>query len=443
MPAPTTTNEFLDVIRRSKQVDDARLDAYLNDPANKASSNHRKLAANLVRAGVITVFQAEQFLLGKHKGFTLGLYRIIERIGVGGSGTVFFGEHQVMRRRVAIKVLPSALANDHVTLERFRREARASAMLDHENVVHVYDFVEEKGLNAIVMEFVEGPSLQQLIGKRGPLAIPFACEYVRQAAIGLQHAHDMGLVHRDVKPANLLVDASGLVKVLDLGLARYESDGESSLTRQFNSKMVMGTADYLAPEQAISLHEVDRRADIYALGATLYALLAGRPPFDEGSIGQKLLWHQTLEPKRLDELRPEVPAALASLVARMLAKKPEDRPQDCNEVARALQAWALPEGPAGTRPSKDSLMEFSLIGRTGPLQRVTPSNQITPVPMRDTVTAQKEDTARLTIPEALPAVEQPVPAPAPEASKSFVMVAGLVAAAAGVIAGALAMFLLR
>ncbi len=441
MPAPTTTTDFLEVLRKSKQVDTRRVDEFLARPRSQPpASEPKKLAAQLIRAGLLTVFQAEQFLLGKTKGFTLGAYRIIERIGTGGTGTVYLAEHQVMKRRVAIKILPTTLAADPAIRERFKREAQAAALLDHPNVVHVYDFKDEARVHAIIMEYVEGPSLQQLITRRGALPIAASCEYIRQAAIGLQHAHDAGLVHRDVKPANLLVDASGLVKVLDLGLARYEAEGESSLTRQFNSKMVMGTADYLAPEQAISLHEVDHRADVYALGATLYALLAGKPPFHEGSIGQKLLWHQTLAPEPIERVRPEVPAALASLVARMLAKKPDDRPATCNDVARELEAWACPQGqPLDITPSKHSLAEFTL-GSRGALPPVSPSSGSRPLEVqatRDTITGQKDDTARLSPKTPAPPTRGPV------MSMRLLILGGALAAAIGTLGGVVMMLLLR
>ena len=444
MPAPSTIDEFLAVLRRSKQVDESRLDTHLSGVSVATAVSPRKLAAQLIRAGLITVFQAEQFLQGKHKGFTLGSYRILERIGTGGTGMVYLAEHQVMKRRVAIKVLPAPLASDPSVLERFRREAQTTAMLDHANVVHVYDFREEKGVHAIVMEYVEGPSLQQLVTRRGPQGIAQACEYVRQAALGLQHAHDAGLVHRDVKPANLLVDAAGVVKVLDLGLARYQAEGEASLTQRFNSKMVMGTADYLAPEQALSLHNVDHRADIYALGCTIYALLAGKPPFDEGSIGQKLLWHQTTEPARLDAVRAEVPAGLASLVARMMAKKPEGRPASCAEVARLLEPWAKPGGTAtDVRPSKRTLAEFSLASRTVATATSSSSSRLLPpVSPPDTLSALAGDTGRHAAKPHLPGpgVVEAHPEVA-KANRRLLLVAGAAALVIGALAGVLAMLL--
>jgi WD40 repeat protein len=244
-----------------------------------------------------------------------------------------------MRRRVALKVLPAEVVNEPGVLERFRREARAVAALDHPNIVRAFDFRQEGALHFLVMEYVEGASLQELVNRQGPLPIAQACAYIQQAALGLQHAHEAGLVHRDIKPANLLVDRAGVVKILDLGLARYGPEGES-LTKKFDEGAVRGTADYIAPEQALNLHNVDGRADVYSLGATLYALLAGQPPFHEGTVAQKLLWHQMLEPTSLRELRPQVPEELAEVVAGMMAKDPADRFQSPVEVIEALQPWA-------------------------------------------------------------------------------------------------------
>ncbi len=208
MAAPATICDFLDVARKSRQIDTERLDAYLREhESHGLPEQPRKLARVLVRDGLMTHFQAEQFLLGKYKGFSLGNYRILERLGTGGTGTVYLGEHQVLCRRAALKVLPTPFADDPGILERFRLEAQAAAVLDHPNVVHIYDFRQEGPLHFIVMEYIEGPNLQQMLERRGALPIGVACDYVRQAALGLQHAHEQGLVHRDVKPANLLVDA--------------------------------------------------------------------------------------------------------------------------------------------------------------------------------------------------------------------------------------------
>jgi len=472
MPAPATIDAFLEIVRKSKQVDPDRLEAYLRQHSQVMPNSPRKLAAALVRAGVLTIFQAEQFLLGKHKGFYLAGYRIVERIGIGGTGTVYLAEHALMKRRVAIKVLPTPLANDPVTRQRFLREAQVAGQLQHPNVVQVLDFREENGLYAIIMEYVHGPNLQQLLNRRGAQPVRQACEYVRQAALGLQHAHEAGLVHRDVKPANLLLDASGVVKLLDLGLARQASEQGESLTQKFNGKMVMGTADYLPPEQAMSLHDVDHRADIYSLGCTLYALIAGQPPFHEGSIGQKLLWHQTVMPQRLDRIRPEVPVALADLVERMMAKAPADRPASCAQVAEELEQWA---GDASqrvdVRPSLRTLAEFNLGGASAAFSCGGPSRLAPPsTPLHeDTIGSQASDeTGRMNPAPRVPPLRPPTPrpvnrpeselAPAPRATSApvstpamslsqswqlrLILLAGLIALAAGLLGGVLALLLM-
>jgi serine/threonine-protein kinase len=207
------------------------------------------------------------------------------------------------------------------------------------------------------MEYVEGLSLQTLVSQRGPLDVTAACHYARQVAFGLRHAHGMGFVHRDIKPANLLLERTGLVKILDLGLVRSAEDAAQGLTKQLDNKSILGTADYVAPEQAVDSSKVDVRADIYSLGATLYFLLAGRPLFPEGRTAQKLVWQQIKEPPRIELLRPEVPPGLAEVVHTMLQKRPADRYATAEEVSEALApfdaedvpppdpAW-LPELPA-------------------------------------------------------------------------------------------------
>ena len=223
----------------------------------------------LVRDGLLTHFQAEQFLQGKWRRFTIGKYKVLETLGAGGMGSVYLCEHKLMRRRVAVKVLPAAKAEDPAALERFYREARAVAALDHPNIVRAYDIDQDENLHFLVMEYVDGASLQEIVKKSGPLDVLRACHYIRQAAVGLQHAHEAGLVHRDIKPGNILVDRTGTVKILDMGLARFFHDEEDMLTKKYDEN-VLGTADYLAPEQALDSHGVDIRADIYSLGATFY-----------------------------------------------------------------------------------------------------------------------------------------------------------------------------
>jgi serine/threonine protein kinase len=334
---PATTGELLDLVRKSGVTDEKRLDAHMQKlrAANSLPSEPAKLAGVLVRDGILTHFQAEQLMQGNWRGFSLGKYKVLERLGSGGMGQVYLCEHKLMRRRVAVKILPTAKAREEDVLARFYREARAAAAVDHPNIVHAYDIDQDGKYHFLVMEYVDGASLQEIVKKTGPLDINRAAHYIRQAAMGLDHAHAAGLVHRDIKPGNILVDRGGTVKLLDMGLARFFEDTEDVLTRKYDQN-VLGTADYLAPEQAIDSHEVDIRADIYGLGATFYFLLAGTTPFGEGTVAQKLIWQQTKPPKALTSVRKDVPPALAALVEKMMAKAREQRYQTPAEVVEAL-----------------------------------------------------------------------------------------------------------
>jgi eukaryotic-like serine/threonine-protein kinase len=341
MPLPTTAPELLELVRKSGVVEAKRLDAYLDQLSASGSvpTEPAKLAGLMIRDGVVTHFQAEQFLLGKWRRFTIGKYKVLEKLGSGGMGSVYLCEHKLMRRRVAVKILPTAKAEDPAALERFYREARAVAALDHPNIVRAYDIDQDDQLHFLVMEHVDGSNLQEIMKRTGPLDPVRASHYIRQAALGLQHAHEAaGLVHRDIKPGNILVDRNGIVKVLDMGLARFFHEEEDSITRKYDES-VLGTADYLAPEQAINSHDVDIRADIYSLGATLYFCLTGKTPFNEGSIAQKLIWHQTRQPKSVKLVRPEVPDGIVAVVERSMAKDPNQRFPAPQAMAEALSPW--------------------------------------------------------------------------------------------------------
>ncbi len=342
MPAPTTVDELVTLVRKSNLLDSAELDEYLtalpgpfDDPA--------ALCSRMRADGLLGAFHVEQLLRGKYRGFFLGKHKLIDRIGLGGMGQVFLAEHVKLRRRVAIKVLPPARAQNEFSRERFLREARAAGQLDHPNLVRAFDVDSEGDVYFLVMEFVDGVSFHDLVSKHGQLDATRAAYYLWQAAHGLAYMSERGLVHRDVKPANLLVDRQGVVKLLDLGLVRSEAEADD-LTRNEGVK-ILGTADYLAPEQALECSKVDVRADIYSLGATGYFLLTGRPPFVEGKIAQKLIAHQVQRVPAIRESRPDVPAALAAVIERMLAKRAGERYQTPGEVIAALDAWAIDPPP--------------------------------------------------------------------------------------------------
>jgi serine/threonine protein kinase len=420
MPSPTTIDEFLELVCKSGVVEEKKLTTYL-ERARAAQSlppEPPKLAGVLVRDGLLTQFQAEQFLQGKWRRFTIGKYKVLEKLGAGGMGSVYLCEHKLMRRRVAVKVLPTAKAEDTSSLERFYREARAVAALDHPNIVRAYDIDQDDKLHFLVMEHVDGSSLQEIIKKVGPIDVLRACHYIRQAALGLQHAHETaGIVHRDIKPGNILVDRNGIVKVLDMGLARFFHDEEDLLTKKFEEN-VLGTADYLAPEQALDSHAVDIRADIYSLGATFYFCLTGRTPFAEGTVAQKLIWHQTRQPKPIRQLRPQTPEGVSAIVERMMAKDAGQRFQTPGAVAEALAPWTQTPIPP---PPDNEMPQLSPAAMGGPTSSdgnaagpKTPPTSGDSAPRKVWQVSQTTPTPPTTPPQSKPRPAAPAPAPAPQ-----------------------------
>jgi formylglycine-generating enzyme required for sulfatase activity/tRNA A-37 threonylcarbamoyl transferase component Bud32 len=278
-----------------------------------------------------------------------GRYRILRELGRGGMGVVYKARHTVMNRDVVIKVISKALLDRPEALERFRREVQAAAQLAHPNIVTAYDAEQAGDTHFLVMEFVPGRSLAEVLEEKGPLPVAHACHYVRQAALGLQHAFEKGMVHRDIKPHNLMLTPKGQVKILDFGLAKLASEGGpgKGLTA---ANAYMGTPDYSAPEQAADARSADIRADLYSLGCTLYCLLAGWPPFREDTAVLTILAHLQKEPTPLPRFRSDVPPDLWAVVARLLAKDPAHRYQVPAEVAHALAPFCKPGGKTGPAP---------------------------------------------------------------------------------------------
>jgi serine/threonine protein kinase len=341
MPVPTTVNEFLDLAYRSNLLEKSSVEPLCDAwrQADSAPADPKELADALVREGLLTHFQADKLLAGRWRGFIIsGKYRLLDRLGSGGMGQVYLCEHILMGRKVALKVLPPAHAEDSASLARFRREARAVARLDHPNIVRAHDIDREEKLHFLVLEFVDGCNLHDFVRKNSPLTPARAAHYIRQAALGLQHAHEAGLVHRDIKPGNLLLDRQGTVKLMDMGLARFFHEDKEAFVKEFEEGYIIGTADYVAPEQ-IHDSKVDIRADIYSLGGTFYYLLVGKSPFEDGTTPQKMIWHQVRQPKSLRALRPDVPERMVQVIERMMAKEPARRYQTPAEVAAALEEF--------------------------------------------------------------------------------------------------------
>jgi WD40 repeat protein len=268
-------------------------------------------------------------------------YEILERLGAGGMGTVFKARHRLMDRIVAVKVMNPQLLADPTAVGRFQREVKAAAQLAHPHIVTAYDAEQTGGLHFLVMEFVEGQTLAEVVDARGPLPVHQACEYVRQAALGLHYAHQRGMVHRDIKPQNLVLTSAGEVKVFDFGLARFVSESGEPGDGSTSGRM-LGSPDYMAPEQAKDAHSADIRADIYSLGCTLYHLLTGLPPFPGRSAVEKLSAHLEKTPLEISKLRLDISDGLERIVDRMLAKDPQQRFPTPGEVAAALEPFCKP-----------------------------------------------------------------------------------------------------
>jgi serine/threonine-protein kinase len=348
-------------------------------PPERQPKDVQQLAQVLVQRGKLTKYQAQAVYQGKTKGLVFGQYVVLDKLGEGGMGVVLKAQHRRMKRTVAIKVLSSGAMKQAGAVQRFHREVEAAAKLSHPNIVTAYDADEHQGMHYLAMEYVEGRDLATIVKDSGPLGVQRAAECILQAARGLQYAHGRGIVHRDIKPGNLLLDKEGTVKILDMGLARIAGadaamGGPERLT---TSGQVMGTCDYMAPEQAMDSHTVDARADIYALGCTLYRLLIGRPPYGGDSLMQILMAHQQAPIPSLCAARAEVPAELDELFQRMVAKKPEDRQQSMAEVIAELEAilGASPGRSVAGAPEEPS--SAALVQSLAFLQENTPSGPLT------------------------------------------------------------------
>ena len=393
--ASDAVDEFLAMLEKSRllapeQMDDARL-------AAQEYSDPKTFAKALVQRGLLTRWQAGQLLAGR-SSFFLGKYKLIEPIGRGGMGGVFLGQHTTMNRRVALKILSRQVGKDPASLERFLDEARAIAALDHPNIVQAYSVDHDADRYYLVMEYIDGRDLKQLVEEEGLPDCETAADYIRQAADGLAHGHGRNMIHCDIKPSNLLVSSQGVLKIVDMGLTRLngrsrEKVGEgrgvrdegrgtsssiinhpSSITNG-QGERILGSVDYLAPEQALGSSDFDHRADIYSLGCTLYFVLTGHPPFPEGTLAERIVKHQLEQPRSIHRQRRDAPASLVRICEKMMAKRPEDRFQSAEEVSRALAERRLREPerkPAVALKTAEPLEEPA--GGTGvtPVARASP-----------------------------------------------------------------------
>jgi serine/threonine protein kinase/tetratricopeptide (TPR) repeat protein len=369
MPASRVAT-FCDTLRELQLLDGTQLGEVAR-LAQGQGDDPMPLAKDLIQRKWLTPFQVNLLVKGSGKELTIGPYRILDRLGEGGMGYVYKAIHPTMGRMVALKVIKKERLSNSEAVRRFQQEVEAAGKLNHPNIVRAFDAGQVGPTQYFAMEYVEGIDLKKLVKQNGPLSVLEACDYVRQAALGLQHAHERGLVHRDIKPPNLLVSRASagpnnnngpasaanlfpraVVKILDMGLARLgDGDDSNALTRIGTA---IGTPEFMAPEQAQNSHTADIRADIYSLGCTFYYLLSGQPPFSGKTIGEVLVKHLMEEAQPLDQKRQDVPPHLWLVIKRMMAKKAEDRYQTPAEVVVALNPFnrrtAPTTAPSGAKP---------------------------------------------------------------------------------------------
>ena len=334
---PASVESLIDLLEQSHLLSGEVLtEVRLRASNSPVQTSPDSFAFEMVRREELTKWHAEKLLAG-HQAFFLGRYKLMCPLGQGGMGTVFLAEQQGFGRLVALKILDRRFSSDASAVARFEREIQAIAALQHPNIVGAYDAGCVGNCHFLVMEFVDGEDLGEILKRQPVLPVSIAADYVRQAALGLQYVHEKGTVHRDIKPSNLFVSVkagqSAVVKILYLGLARFSSaageGGELTHTGQ-----IMGTPDYISPEQALDSKSADIRADIFSLGCTLYRALTGQLPFAGNNVMEKLLARSQTKAPLVSALRPEIDAGLSALVSRMLEKNPDARPQTPGEVPK-------------------------------------------------------------------------------------------------------------
>jgi serine/threonine protein kinase len=364
-----TVETFLRRILRSRLLDRAQLQEALRDVPKAQRDDAQALADHLVKKGKLSRFQASKILTGSGKGLVLDHYQVLAPIGRGGMSTVYLARDENSDRLVALKLLtPSRWRNQERLLARFQREMELSRRIIHPHLAWTYDSGFCTDIYYIAMEYIPGRNLSRIVKSDGPLSVPRAAHLMAEVAAGLHYAHTQGLIHRDLKPSNIMVTPHDHARVLDLGLALWQGEEEEEDVIG-GQGYIVGTMDYIAPEQTADATNVDGRADIYSLGCTLYFAVSGRVPFPGGTSRDKIRRHRTELPTPLTELVPLIPPGFAQLIERMMAKEPTARPSTAALVEEYLRAWAIDEPELPMDAPEDSSYELSVAA----LQKAEPS----------------------------------------------------------------------
>ncbi len=363
-----STGSLIEALRAFRLITAEQHTQLLGSTPGK-SGDARPLAKQLVQRGWLTVYQINQLFAGRGRDLAVGPYRVLDRLGQGGLSIVFKAYHVEHDLLVALKVIRPEVLHSNEGRQQFLLEIEAMTRLDHPNIVQFCDADQHGDTCYFAMEYVDGIDLGKHVQLSGPLPVREACDYVRQAALGLQHAHERNLVHRDIKPVNLFLTYGsgksraqayaaaaprrrsgrrGVIKIIDWGLAMVRCPRGEAAPAETLAKGLLGTADYLSPEQARNANAVDIRGDLYSLGCAFYYLLTCRPPFPDGTLMQKILKHQQAEPSPVDQFRHDIPPGVLAILRRMLAKNPDDRFQTPAALALALLPYARPGAAAPT-----------------------------------------------------------------------------------------------
>jgi serine/threonine protein kinase len=384
---PPTVEAFLKLILRSGLLGREALQAHLRNMPVERREDADAVAEHLIRAGHLTRFQVRKLFAGTPLGLVLGPFHVLAPIAKGGMGTVYLARDWRSEQFVALKVLPPKKAREEERLlARFRREMEMSQRVSHPHLAWTYEVGKWHEVHYIAMEYIPGRSLYRLVHDEGQMAVSRVARLFAEVCLALDHAHNQGLIHRDLKPSNIIVTPNDHAKVLDLGLALMEGEMRGEREVIGGEGYIVGTMDYIAPEQTADASRVDARCDVYALGCTIYFALTGRPPFPGGTAKEKIMRHRAEEPTPVPDLNADVPPAFVGLLRRMMAKDPEQRLPSAAAARHELLTWA----------DRGSGLPLDRPEDRGYAQSVA-------------VLEEKEPSAEQVVAEELPADEEPSP----------------------------------